>query len=146
MPTTRAKSHVHLGLMEWSLRHPSHSTCRSLWQWSVRLWYRSVGGHFTAEIVELKADFAATSACSLPRITNMTWNPTRSDGFSRVDQLAVVRNKFLHISRSKMAIVNGHQTREWVRIWQISYALTAGLYQVPSSGRRVLLWKCWLCL
>ena len=29
--------------------------------------YRSLGGHFTAEMVELKADFAATSARSLPR-------------------------------------------------------------------------------
>jgi len=73
---------------------------------------RSVGEHFTAEIVELRADFAATSARSLPRITNMTWNPTQSDGFSRVDQLAVVRDKFLHISCFKMATVNGHQTRE----------------------------------
>ena len=30
--------------------------------------YRSLGGHFTAEMVELKADFAATSARSLPRM------------------------------------------------------------------------------
>jgi len=40
----------------------------------------------------------------------------------------------------KMAIVNGHQ----IIIWQISYVLTAGLYQVPNWRQRVL-WKCWLC-
>jgi len=59
-----------VGLTECSIleTHPSHPTCQSLWQWLARPWYRSVGWHFTAEIVELGPTLARITSN-----TNKAW-------------------------------------------------------------------------
>jgi len=58
------------GLTECNLfkTNPSHSACQRCWQWLATSEYRSVAGHFTADILRLRADLAVSPASSLPLI------------------------------------------------------------------------------